>query len=67
MADDILEAEERDYFTVVFKGDIRALPANVFKIESDFGQVVASGYGHAFREIERKDDRLADLGADDDE
>lgn len=55
-----LTAEERDYFTVVFKGDIRKVGGNIFQIENPFGEVVASGYGHAFREIERLEDQLPD-------
>jgi len=43
---------DEEFFTVVFKGDVRKIPLSPFKIESQFGEVVAIGIGNAFDEIE---------------
>lgn len=40
------------YFTVVFRGNIRKFDKSPFKIETEFGEVVAVGDGNAYDEIE---------------
>jgi hypothetical protein len=42
----------REYFTLVFKGDIRNLRGNPMKIETIYGLPVASGMGNAFDALE---------------
>jgi hypothetical protein len=46
------------FFTIVLKGDITKLPFNPMKAETIFGEVVASGIGNAFDEIEELHDDL---------
>ena len=41
-------SDTRNYYTVVFKGDIRSMGQNLFKVVSPFGEVVAIGVGDAF-------------------
>lgn len=43
---------ELEYFTIVFRGDITKLPFNPMKAQTVFGEVVASGMGHAFDDVE---------------
>lgn len=42
----------REYFTLVFKGDITKIKGNPMKIETPFGIAVASGMGNAFDALE---------------
>lgn len=42
----------REYFTLVFKGDITKIQGNPMKIETPYGLPVASGMGNAFDVIE---------------
>jgi hypothetical protein len=48
------ERAERDfgYFTLVFKGDLREMELNPFKIETPYGLPVAASMGDALDEIE---------------
>ncbi len=42
-----------EFFTVVFKGDLRKLNKNPFKItDTPFGKPIACGHGDTFTEIE---------------
>lgn len=50
MTDEVLQ--EMKFFTVVFEGDIKALPFNPLKVESPYGRPVTCGAGHAFAEID---------------
>jgi len=44
---------DRSQFTIVFEGDISALPFNPMnKNDTPFGRVIATGYGNAFDEVE---------------
>lgn len=43
---------KRDYFTLVFEGDITKIKGNPMKIETIYGVPVASGMGNAFDVIE---------------
>ena len=43
---------DNEYFTLVFKGDIRKIKGNPMKIETCYGVPVASGMGNAFDMIE---------------
>ena len=43
---------DREYFTLVFKGDITKIEGNPHKIETPFGTAIASGAGNAFDVIE---------------
>lgn len=43
--------EDEEYFTVVFKGNIRKLERSPFKTETVFGTVVACGVGNAYDEV----------------
>ncbi len=47
---------DREYFTLVFKGDITKLGQNPHKIETPFGFAVASGMGNAFDRLEDIDE-----------
>jgi hypothetical protein len=52
---------EREYFTVVFAGDLRKLKSP-FKTVSDFGEPVSIAFGHALDELdEYRDEALARL------
>jgi hypothetical protein len=42
----------REYFTLVFKGDIRKLKGNPMEIATIYGVPVASGMGNAFDTLE---------------
>ena len=59
-----LTGDERHYYTLVIRGDIRQLPCSPFKIAIPGGEVVACGYGHAYREIDRLEDQLSAAGVD---
>lgn len=56
-------SDKRDdgYFTLVFKGDIRAFKGNPFKAETPFGIPVAVGVGDAFDRIAELEAKLLDL------
>lgn len=43
---------DREFFTIVFKGDITKLPFNPMKIDTPFGRPIASGMGHAFERLD---------------
>jgi len=43
---------DREYFTVVFKGDIGKFKTNPLHMKTAFGEVVAAGRGNAFEEAE---------------
>lgn len=43
---------DRNYFTLVFEGDITKIKGNPHKIETPYGFPVASGMGNAFDVIE---------------
>lgn len=50
---------DRAQFTVVFEGDISALPFNPMNThDTPFGRVIAAGYGNAFDEVEELIDRM---------
>lgn len=53
--------EDDNCFTIVFKGDIRKLNRNPFKIESEFGEVVAVGVGNSFTEVDELTEELEAL------
>ncbi len=44
--------DDNEFFTVVFKGDLRKFAKSPFKIETEFGEVQAVGVGNAYDEIE---------------
>ena len=50
---------DREYFTLVFKGDITKIQGNPMKIETIYGMPVASGVGNAFEKL-NKIDEIAD-------
>jgi hypothetical protein len=54
---------DKQYFTLVFEGDIRAYKGNPLKTETPFGVPVAVGVGNAFDQIESLEDQI---GASDD-
>jgi hypothetical protein len=43
---------DRDYFTLVFKGDITKFKGSPLKTETPFGVPVAAGLGDAFQKLE---------------
>lgn len=49
---------DRTRFTVVFDGDLRAVPGNPFHTVSAFGQPRASGFGDAFAKADALEDAL---------
>lgn len=56
---------DREYFTVVFAGDLRKLGKNPFKIMSEFGEAVSVAYGHALDELdEYRDEAIARIPQD---
>lgn len=50
------EKEDREsFFTVVFAGDARDFPGNLFHVDTPFGRPVAIGLGNALRNWEDAD------------
>ena len=47
------DAKPEQYYTVVFKGDVRSIRENLFRFVSPFGEVIAIGVGDAFERIEQ--------------
>jgi hypothetical protein len=45
-------SSKREYFTLVFEGDITKIQGNPMKIETPYGLPVASGMGNAFDALE---------------
>lgn len=46
-------SNEHEFFTVVFKGDLKKVGPNPFRItDTPFGEPIACGVGDAFVEIE---------------
>ena len=43
---------DEEFFTLVFRGDLRKLRMNPFKTETPFGIPIAAGIGNAFSELE---------------
>lgn len=44
--------ENEQFYTVVFKGDVRSMSSNLFKLVTPFGEVVSIGVGDAFSELD---------------
>jgi hypothetical protein len=44
---------DSDFFTVVFKGNLRDFKGNPLTTETVFGVPIACGYGDAFEETDR--------------
>ena len=51
------------YFTLVFKGDIRAFKGNPLKTETPFGVPVAAGVGDAFQQINELEEKIDDINS----
>jgi hypothetical protein len=45
--------ETKQYFTLVFEGEIRKFDGNPLRTETPFGVPVAAGIGNAFETIDR--------------
>lgn len=56
-------SENEEYFTVVFKGNIRKLDRNPLNMSSDYGEPVACGVGHALDALDKVTDELEDVQA----
>lgn len=50
---------DREYFTLVFKGDIGKLKLNPMNTETVFGRPVAAGRGNAFDEADNLREQIA--------
>lgn len=57
-----MTVHEKEYFTLVFAGDITQFKGNPLATETPFGIPVAVGEGDAFAEIEELEDRLDGAG-----
>lgn len=55
----------RDYFTVVFKGDIGKFKTNPMLMKTDFGEVAAAGRGDAFAEADLLREALEQIAGPD--
>lgn len=44
---------DREFFTMVFEGDVTKIAKNVFKTKTPYGRPVAVGAGNAFDKIEK--------------
>ena len=44
--------KDREYFTVVFMGDLRSLEGNPFWYTSEFGVPISIAVGHALEELD---------------
>lgn len=51
----------REYFTLVFKGDIGKFALNPMNTETPFGRPVAAGRGDAFEESDRMRSAIEDI------
>ncbi len=49
-----------EYFTLVFKGDIRKFKENPLKTETPFGVAIIAGIGNAFEELDELRERLGE-------
>jgi len=52
---------QKEFFTLVFQGDLRKFKANPHMTDTPFGRAVASGVGDAFAEIDDLTDQLNQL------
>ena len=54
---------DSDFFTVVFKGNLRTFKGNPLTTETVFGVPIACGYGDAFDEVDKLREQLEDRAA----
>lgn len=57
----VLGGDDRGYFTLVFKGNLRGFEGNPLKTETPFGMPVACGYGNAFEQVDALEGMLEDF------
>lgn len=55
--------ENEKFYTVVFKGDVRSMGGNLFKIVSPFGDVVSICVGDALEQLDDLRDKLEEQEA----